>query len=305
MGASPAWKVRFMPRRSLPLLLLALIALTPAPAFAIPRPLPPDEAKFADFAATIAREGEMSALVARVARTFLGRPYIANTLNEPKAAAQLAAEDAEPLVCRLDAFDCVTLVESSLAIARAIAADRPDWGGYQRELERLRYREGRREGYASRLHYFSEWIADNERRGNLRDLTPSLGGVPDPRPIRFMTAHRSAYKKLANDQVFARIQASEAALSKLPRHVLPKDRVAGVLPLLQSGDIVAFATDIEGLDVVHTGLVERLPDGSVHLLHAPEPGQQVTVSKKPLAEYIQGFKHHIGLMIARPLPPRR
>ncbi len=293
-----------MPRRSLSLLALTLLALAPAPALAIPRPLPPDEARFADFAATIPREGEMNALVSRVARTFLGRPYVANTLNDPKAGGSAPAEDAEPLVCRLDAFDCVTLVESSVAIARAIATDKPDWAGYQRELERLRYRDGRREGYASRLHYFSEWIADNGRRGILLDLTPSLGGTPDPRPIKFMTAHRNAYKKLANEQVYTRIQASEQALSKLPRHVLPKDRVAGVLPLLQSGDIVAFATDIEGLDVVHTGLAERLPDGSVHLLHAPEPGQPVTVSRKPLAEYIQGFKHHVGVMIARPLPPR-
>lgn len=291
-----------MTRRTLPLLVAALLTAA-APALAIPRPLPPDETRFGDFAAAIGKDGDMNALVARVARTFLGRPYLANMLNEPKAGGA-PAEDHEPLVCRLDAFDCVTLVESSLAIARAIATEKPDWPGFQRELERLRYRDGKREGYASRLHYFSEWIADNERRGILRDLTADLGGQPDPRAIKFMSAHRSAYKKLANEQIYQRIQASEAALSKLPRHVLPKDRVAGVLPLLQSGDILAFATDIEGLDVVHTGLVERLPDGSVHLLHAPEPGTQVTVSKKPLAEYIQGFKHHVGLMIARPLAPK-
>jgi hypothetical protein len=294
-----------MRRQPLLAAVLALLALAPAPAaLAIPRPLPPEEARFADFAGALSREGDMSALVARVARTFVGRPYLANTLNEAKPVGAPSPDDAEPLVCRLDAFDCVTLVESSLAIARAVAADRPDWPGFQKELERLRYRDGRREGYASRLHYFSEWIADNERRGLLQDLTPSLGGVPDPRPIKFMSAHRGAYKKLANDQVYARIQQTEAALSRLPRHVIPKDRVASILPLLQSGDIIAFATDIDGLDVVHTGLVERLPNGAVHLLHAPEPGQQVTVSRKPLAEYIRVFKRHVGVMIARPLPPK-
>ena len=304
MGPSPAWKVRPMPRRSSLWLVLAALALAPSQALALPRPIPADEARFADFAATIPRDGGMNALVSRIARTFVGRPYAANTLNDPKAGGSAPTADVEPLVCRLDAFDCVTLVESSVAIARAIATDQPDWQGFQQELERLRYRDGRRDGYASRLHYFSEWIADNERRGVVKDLTAHLGGLPDTRPITFMSAHRGAYKKLANHQVFSRIQASEAALSKLPRHVLPKSRVATVLPLLQSGDILAFATDIAGLDVVHTALVERLPNGSVHLLHAPEPGQKVTVSSKPLAEYIQGFKHHVGLMIARPLPPR-
>lgn len=288
-----------MSRTSLLALILAASCLAATPANAIPAPLPPDEARFVDFAASLSREGDMPALVARVARTFVGRPYLANSLNEGKGG-----DDAEPLVCRLDAFDCVTLVESSVAIARAISSRQADWPGYQGQLEKLRYRDGRREGYASRLHYFSEWIADNERRGNLIDLTPSLGGQPDPRPIKFMTAHRGAYKKLASDQVFQAVAANEAQLSRLPRHVIPKDRVARILPLLQSGDIVAFATDIDGLDVVHTGLVERLPDGSVHLLHAPEPGKAVTVSQKPLAEYIQGFKHHVGVMIARPVAPK-
>ena len=281
------------------LLALALVGAAAAPAAAIPRPLPPDEARFADFAAGISREGGMAPLVARVARTFVGRPYVANTLNEPKPAS----DDAEPLTCRLDAFDCVTLVESSVAIARAISAEHADWRGFQVELERLRYRDGKRAGYASRLHYFSEWIADNERRGNLVDMTPSLGGQPDPRPIRFMTAHRSAYKKLASDEVFAAISQTEQAISRLPRHVIPRDRVARILPLVQSGDIIAFATDIEGLDVVHTALIERLPDGAVHILHAPEPGQVVTVSRMPLTEYLTRFKHHVGVMIARPLAP--
>ena len=45
--------------------------------------------------------------------------------------------------------------------------------------------------YASRLHYFSEWIADGARRGLLRDLGPELGGVEDERPLRFMTEHRA------------------------------------------------------------------------------------------------------------------
>ncbi|NHN19474.1 DUF1460 domain-containing protein, partial [Bacillus amyloliquefaciens] len=51
------------------------------------------------------------------------------------------------------------------------------------------------------------------------------------------------------------------------------------------------------------GLVYRKPDGAVHLLHAPEPGTAVTVSEKPLVEYLQQFKVHVGVMIARPLKP--
>ena len=72
----------------------------------------------------------------------------------------------------LTGFDCVTLVESSLAIARAAAVPRARWSAFTHEIERMRYRGGVRAGYVSRLHYFSEWIADNARRGLLRELGP-------------------------------------------------------------------------------------------------------------------------------------
>ena len=167
----------------------------------------------------------------------------------------------------------------------------------------MRYRDGHMAGYGSRLHYFSGWIADNERRGLVKNLTAALGGRRDTRLIDFMSTHRKAYAKLTDEAAFEQVKAAEAAVNAAPRWVLPKDRVAAVLPLLQSGDIVAIAIDIEGLDVVHTGLVYRKPDGSVHLLHAPEPGEVVTVSAKPLVEYLQQYKVHVGVMIARPLKP--
>ena len=43
----------------------------------------------------------------------------------------------------------------------------------------MRYRGGKRRGYASRLHYFSEWISDGARRGLVRDLGAELGGAED------------------------------------------------------------------------------------------------------------------------------
>jgi hypothetical protein len=274
------------------------LCLVAAPAFADdaygPPPLTEDDVALRSLAAALPADSPMPRLVAKVAERFVGRPYGEHLLD---------ATETEDLVTRLDAFDCVTLVESSVAIARTVAGRNPTMDAFRAELERVRYRGGTRDGYASRLHYFSEWIADNERRGLVKDITLALGGQRDARAINFMTSHRKAYRKLGDDLAFGQIQAAEAALNQRPRFVLPKAKLAGVLPMLQSGDIVAIATDIEGLDVVHTGLIYRKPDGSVHLLHAPEPGATVTVSSKPLVEYLQQFKVHVGVMIARPLKP--
>jgi hypothetical protein len=241
----------------------------------------------------------LPALTVAVAERFIGLPYLENSLNVGEVRAGLP----EPLVTRLDGFDCVTLVESSLAIARAVTLGQATPEGFRRELETLRYRAGRRSDFSSRLNYFSEWIADTARRGHLVDLTPELGGVPDPRPLTFMTTHRKAYPALADDGIFAQQQAIEAALAPHPRMVLPMERAQSILPRLQPGDILAFTTAIPGLDVVHTGLVARGPGGALHLLHAPEPGEPVTLSSKPLSEYFGASKRHKGLMIARPLAP--
>lgn len=283
---------------------LLATALAGLPAEAFPRPVGPEARPFFDAVAHTSKNAGMPQMVIQVAHTFLGRPYLASSLE----AKDSGNPDApEPLTSRLDAFDCVTLVENSLAVARAVAlapaGHAASWEDYRAQLELVRYRNGQRGGYASRMHYFSEWIEDNERRGILRDLTPRLGGVRDNRRVHFMSAHRGSYRKLGDDRVFHEIETMEASVTKLPRYVLPNAKVAAILPLLQPGDIIAFATDIEGLDVVHTGLIDRLPNGEVHLLHAPEPGQVVTISKKSLVDYLKVFPRHVGVIIARPLPP--
>ncbi|MNT70759.1 hypothetical protein D3C72_2091770 [compost metagenome] len=118
-----------------------------------------------------------------------------------------------------------------------------------------------------------------------------------------MTSYRKAYPALADDGIFAQQQAVEAALSTRPRTVIPMEKAHGILESLQPGDILAFTTAIPGLDVVHTGMVARGPGGALHLLHAPEPGEPVTISSKPLSAYFGSSKRHKGLMVARPLAP--
>src|SRR4051812_38330242 len=149
--------------------------------------------------------------VARVGELAWGTPYRAHTLEEYLTAAG-GTPAREPVTSYLTVFDCVTLVESSLAIARAAAKPGAGWDDFVHENERMRYRGGVRAGYASRLHYFSEWIADNAARGLVRDLGPELGAVEDRRPLRFMSTHRSAYEALKDDGVYRDIVAMERRL---------------------------------------------------------------------------------------------
>jgi hypothetical protein len=240
----------------------------------------------------------------RLGATFLGTPYAAHTLEAP---------GPERLVITLEAFDCVTFVETVLVLTRlarrgeGAAPAGPGGGGlaglvegYATELRRLRYRRGTIDGYPSRLHYFSDWIADNTEKGLVRDVTQEIGGVRETRPVGYMSAHPADYPALADPAVLEAIRRSEVAITARPRFAVPAQAVKAAEPRLQNGDVIAVTTSVPGLDVTHTGLATWVA-GRLHLLHAPAIGKTVEVSALPLAEWLPRVAGQDGIMVARPL----
>jgi hypothetical protein len=289
---------------------IAAALVLPAPLGACSRreyPRDPDHERLIDWTAVLRAEGlsrPMSPLgpgVTRVGELAAGTPYEPSTL-EAYLRAGGKPERTEPLTLSLTRFDCVTLVESCLAVAR-VAGDEgmPSWERFGREIERMRYRHGERRGYASRLHYFSEWITDSERRGLLQDRGAELGGMEDARPLRFMTEHRGSYPALADDGVFREVEATERRLDGHPRRVIPTKRIPEVVDRIDTGDVLAFATEIPGLDVTHAALAYRGADGVLRVLHAPLSGGVVEVARATLPEYVAAIRRATGILVARPL----
>jgi len=247
------------------------------------------------------RDTPLGRAAVRVGEQAEGTPYEAATL-EAYLKTGGKPTSTEPLTLSLTRFDCVTLVESCLAVARvARAADAPTWDRFGREVERMRYRGGTRGDYTTRNHYFSEWISDGERRGLVRNLGAELGGIEDARPLRFMTEHRASYPALADDAVYRAIGESERKLDAHPRRVVPAAHIADVADRIQSGDVLAFATSIPGLDVSHSAMAYRDGDGVLRVLHAPLSGGVVEVTKTTLPEYVGRIKRATGILVARPV----
>ena len=229
-------------------------------------------------------------IMVRVGRRFVGAPYQPGLLEVP---------GPERLVVDLREYDCVTYVETMLVLARMIRAGEDDFETFERELARIRYRGGEMDGYPSRLHYFSEWISDNEAKGIVQDVTRELGGVPDNEPIDFMSRNAASYPKLADPANLEAIRAIEQGLSARTRYVIPEDRIAEAAPRIQNGDIIAATSSTRGLDVAHTGIAIWI-DGRLHLMHAPLVGKSVEISELPLAQRIQRIEGQDGIMVARP-----
>jgi hypothetical protein len=230
-------------------------------------------------------------VIARLGVTFVDTRYTPGTLEGP---------GPERLVINLRELDCVTFVENALALSRLVRAGSDEFDDYRGELLRIRYRGGVLDGYVSRLHYFSEWIADAERKGLVRDITGELGGIPMNEPLDFMSRNPDAYPRLSDPAELEAIARMEAALRDAPRSFIPQERIAEVAPRIRNGDIIAATSAIRGLDVAHTGIALWV-DGELHLLHAPLVGSSVEISAVPLAQRILGLSGQDGIMVARPL----
>ena len=237
--------------------------------------------------------------MAALGQTFVGTAYVPQTLE---------AEGPERLVINFRGLDCVTFVENVFALSRFIRvydpdvlADRPAAeAAYASLLTELRYRGGIINGYPSRLHYFTDWIADNALRGAVRDVTPELGGVWDEERIDFMTTHTDSYRQLSDPANVARVRQDETALNALGRSYIPQGSIEAAARGIRDGDIIAATSTVAGLDVAHTGLALWV-DGTLRLMHAPLVGDSVQISEVTLAERIQGIAGQDGIIVARPL----
>jgi len=265
----------------------------------------PDEKRLASWTAALRAAGlaphdmPIGRAAVGVGERAEGTPYRPGTLEAYLRAGGNPAR--EPLTVSLTRFDCVTLVESCLAVARVAGhGGRPTWDRFEREIERMRYRGGLRRGYTSRLHYFSEWISDGAARGLVRDLGKELGGVADVRSLRFMTEHRTSYPALRDDATFEEIRRIEHELDVRSRFVVPTKRIPQVTNRIETGDVLAFATEIPGLDVTHAAFAYRGTDGVLRVLHAPLSGGVVEISHTTLPEYVAAIRRSTGILVARP-----
>ena len=230
----------------------------------------------------------MGEIVQTVAEQFLGAKYQAGLLDRTTQ---------ETLVVSLQQFDCLLFVETVLAIANNIALQDRSYRALENKIESQRYWQGKMNGYCSRLHYFSDWIEDNQKRGNVTNITRKLGGINIAKKLNFMTNHRDSYPILSkSDSNFKCISRVEESLSTTFNYI-PTNKIRQTYSQLKPGDIIGVATKIEGLDFTHTGFVYQQPNGNMGLIHASPAGKVVIA--RDLQNYIKKVPQAIGIVVSR------
>ncbi len=231
-------------------------------------------------------------LMVKIGTFFLETPYVAHTLE---------TGEEEKMVVNLREMDCTTFAEYCLALSRTVRSGKCDFDHFIRELEYLRYRGGIRNGYASRLHYFSDWITDNEEKKIVQNISRDLAHTIKPNRVNYMSSHPDNYAVLTgNPDILQEIADIENRISERMAWFVPKDRVAEQEDLLNDGDIIAFTTFIAGLDISHVAIAVRV-DGRIRFLHASSKLHKVVLSDEKLDEYLNSGKMVSGIMVARPL----
>lgn len=225
-----------------------------------------------------------------IGKSFIDTPYVAGTLDKYMD---------EGLVVNLQGLDCVTFVENCLVFARCVKKGKTTFEDYKKELENIRYRDGQIDGYGSRLHYFCDWIYNNESKGIVKNISQDVGGVIYNKKIDFMSTHTKSYKQLKDSKSLEMVQIAEEAINSRDYYYIPTNKISSVYDKLQSGDIIATTTTISGLDVTHTGLVYK-DDSGTYFLHASLKYKKVIISTNELQQYIEEDSKKTGIMVARP-----
>ena len=230
--------------------------------------------------------------ILEVAQSYLGTPYVAGTLE---------VEGEERLVINEDSMDCTTFVELSVARWLAMQSDSLT---FEQQVQALRYRGGVIDGYLSRLHYFTDWVSENARRGVWRKVRPESKipmWVTDTLTLSFMSEHPQSYPYLkAHAWAVDSIKAIEQRYAHYPIHYIGKEYLnlpPEELPILD-GDILALVTTIEGLDVTHLGFAVWRGN-TLHLMHASMKLDRVVIDEQPLYDYLKNRKNCPGIRVVR------
>jgi uncharacterized protein YcfL len=254
-----------------------------------------DSVLFEKFVSNIAIEilksRELSDIIIQVALYFKGEPYVAHTLD---------ISDEEKLVVNLREFDCTTFAENVLALSLMIKKGENSLSVFIENLKMLRYRDKIISGYPSRLHYFTDWLYNNEQKGIVEIISNDFGNRDFAAHVDYMTKNFEKYPSLSQNPAFVKeMSAIEKKVSGYDLKFVSGDYISAIIDSLKNGDIIAFSTNIDGLDVAHLGFAYFIGE-KLHFLHASTNGHRVRVSEQTLTEYVSGKSYIDGILIARP-----
>ena len=206
---------------------------------------------------------------------FLGTGYAESTLiGDPNTR--------EILVINLQGVDCLTFIEYMEAMRLSLS-----FPEFIANLKRVRYKSGAVD-YDARNHFFTDWKEFNA--DFIEDVTERVAGK------RTVCIDKKLNQKEDGNSFLQGIQPVMREIIYIP----PKDIDQEVIGNLRAGDYVGIFSDLQGLDVSHTGIIVRQND-ILYFRHASSQPQYRQVTDQDFREYIMRTP---GIVVFRPKKQR-
>jgi len=235
------------------------------------------------------KEMSLNEYIISIAHFFIGTPYVSSTLE---------IDGEEWLVVNLREVDCITFVEYVAALSLCFAKKQYDFNNFTEMLMFLRYQSGKIDGYQSRLHYFSDWLIDNQNKGIVEIVSNRIGNATFDNKVNFMTSNAHLYRQLSDSTIIEQLKTVETRISSYSMKYITKDNIKNIENEINNGDIIAFATSIKGLDISHIGFA-IFKNGQLFLLHASSENKKVEISALSLSDYLEKRKNITGILAGR------
>lgn len=234
---------------------------------------------------------KMGEIVTKSALFFLGTPYVGFTLEK----------EPEQLVINLRELDCTTFVETVLALSRTLRNGEPTFEQFTKNLQFIRYREGIINDYSDRLHYTTDWLYENQKKGIVKNITGDAGGVSHKVNLYVMSTNHEKYKQLkGKPELTEKIRRIESEASKRENFRIIANEIEKNRDSFQNGDMVCFVTNNSGIDISHVAFIYFQGD-KLTFIHASSAEKKVVIEKETLMNYSLRSKNGNGIMVARPL----
>ncbi len=214
-----------------------------------------------------AKQPTLASRIDAISARLIGSPYDTNPLGG-------GPDSTESLRISLEGFDCVTYMETVLALARARNVEE-----FVEAVRAMRYERGIIEWF-HRNHYMIDWAEKNEKRGLIKNIT----------------AGPEAVKKSRKLTVVKGLPEKSAAFE-----CIPKRRINRISNGIETGDMILFVSAKKNLDVFHTGFIVKR-DGELFLRHATRSKGEVVEQK--LSEFLKNNRMS-GMILLRPLNKKR
>lgn len=229
---------------------------------------------------------------------YKGIPYGAMPLENAKEF-----KEGMTLI-NFETMDCVTFLENFIAAALTYRQINYDYRPYTdasklqlfiKNLDGLRYYEGANCTWNDKIYYFTHAL-DILRQKKLLHNVANTAGIPFNKRINYVSTHRDKFKGITD---WKRIQLMEKRLSESHVYYFPMDQLDNYQKLARSGDLIALATDVKGLDVSHCGFIDVIED-ELYFSHASSVQKKI-VFREDFRNYLSKRNSITGIFAFRPL----